>query len=445
MGPIVRLVGSGIGLASEAIAARKASKAEKEKAQTDGSSISHERLAPSSSRSRDPSPDPPAYSTLDPASAHYGLVEAEDENHARQLVEKGHAEPYDQLHQVEYSDEEDDDDEAYWELDERAAALEDAPPYEESDAPAYEVRDPSKRSEKEEKPDVHKIASPVFEVVFVGGHLIGYVPTLSAQIASMVVQLSAGAAMITQSRHRVNTFLDEINNTFFRPRGLYAMLMTYKPTRHSWTSAPTDITQSIAKSADPEGLSHKFTNNLKFSGGKSHTEIEIPKAAPLIFPALDAAVDDANPETAAKKENAFKKSGKFIGEYMDHRAQAEYNYDNPNSSLSVPEGKPFASRYSDPNHPANSGSLISLVTGGKVDPRARRRRRGPISRIRKATGTDKPIRKYLRQDVLYLMIVNMPTEEELTEAKRRMEVEKKEKKERKKHEGGEEHEISGSR
>lgn len=28
----------------------------------------------------------------------------------------------------------------------------------------------------------------------------------------------------------------------------------------------------------------------------------------------------------------------------------------------------FTSRYADPNHPANNGSLISLVTGGNVNP-----------------------------------------------------------------------------
>lgn len=28
----------------------------------------------------------------------------------------------------------------------------------------------------------------------------------------------------------------------------------------------------------------------------------------------------------------------------------------------------FRSRYADPNHPANSGSLIALVTGGKINP-----------------------------------------------------------------------------
>lgn len=84
IGPIVRLVGSGIGLASEAIAAREASKADKQKVKAQGSTTPPEpfpRL--SASHSPGPSPDPPAYSTLDPASADYGLVEAEDERHAR--------------------------------------------------------------------------------------------------------------------------------------------------------------------------------------------------------------------------------------------------------------------------------------------------------------------------------------------------------------------------
>ena len=115
MGPIVRLVGSGIGLAAEAIAARKASKAEKEKAQAQSSSNSLE--APpkhSPSPSRGPSPDPPAYSTLDPSSADYGLVETADEHHARQLIDKGHAEPWEEPNEIDQGDSEGQhDDEAY--------------------------------------------------------------------------------------------------------------------------------------------------------------------------------------------------------------------------------------------------------------------------------------------------------------------------------------------
>lgn len=251
---------------------------------------------------------------------------------------------------------------------------------------------------------------------------------------STSIQTLAGAAIVTQSRHRTNTFLDEINNHFFRPRGLYAMLMSYKPSRTKFSSAPTDISHSIVKSADVEGLTNKFTNNLKFSAGKSHGEVEMPESAPLIFPALDAAMSDQNPEAAAKKQNAFKKSGKFIAEYMDRRAQAEYNAENPDSTLTVPQERHFASRYSDPNHPANSGHLLSLVTGGKFDPRAQmgqRRAKMPIGRVRKATGTDKPLRKILRANVLYLMVVNMPSGEEMEAARAEIEREKREKKEKK--------------
>lgn len=56
--------------------------------------------------------------------------------------------------------------------------------------------------------------------------------------------------------------------------------------------------------------------------------------------------------------------------------------ENPDSVLAATPAAGFASRYSDPNHPASSGSLIALVTGGAVNPngwrqekRARRTRR----------------------------------------------------------------------
>jgi hypothetical protein len=89
----------------------------------------------------------------------------------------------------------------------------------------------------------------------------------------------------------------------------------------------------------------------------------------------------------------------------------------------------FKSRYSDPNHPANSGSIISLVTGGYVNPFERRdRRRYERRQMReKLTGIParKPgeggyIKRALTEDVAYLLIVNMPSEEELAMARAKM-------------------------
>jgi hypothetical protein len=48
--------------------------------------------------------------------------------------------------------------------------------------------------------------------------------------------------------------------------------------------------------------------------------------------------------------------------------------------LAVAPQTSFASRYADPNHPANSGSLISLVTGGAYNPNRRERLRRRLGR-----------------------------------------------------------------
>ena len=211
--------------------------------------------------------------------------------------------------------------------------------------------------------------------------------------------------------------------------------MSYKPERSTFSSAQVDLSHTITSSVTkPKGTGGKIKNNLKFTSGKTYTEMELPVSAPLVFPDLDAAANiDQGTEDAKKKQNFLKKSSKFIDEYMDHRAQAEYDHENPNSNLSVPDQKPFASRYSDPTHPASSGSLISLVTGGHMDTNGRRRDRraargprGPVGRLRKATGTDKPIKKLIRQDVVYLMIVNLLSEEEIAAVRAEMEMEKEE-------------------
>jgi hypothetical protein len=120
--------------------------------------------------------------------------------------------------------------------------------------------------------------------------------------------------------------------------------------------------------------------------------------------------------------------------------------EHPNSSLALPaSAQPkFASRFSDPNHPVNSGSLIALLTGGVLNPAARRKQkrerralkreykdarrvargrlpRGP-RRQRGPNGQRKGIiRKILQQDVLYLLVVNLPTDQEVAESVQRLE------------------------
>lgn len=57
---------------------------------------------------------------------------------------------------------------------------------------------------------------------------------------------------------------------------------------------------------------------------------------------------------------------KFVGEYWDKRAAADFAMKNPGSVLAqVPHGE-FKSRYADPKNHAASGSLIAFVSGGKL-------------------------------------------------------------------------------
>lgn len=145
MGPLVKLVGSGIGLASEALAARKENK---QRARSPGPSAPSESSAVGGDHGNRP---PPTYDSLDPSSTNYGLVEVANQHEARQLIDQGKAVPADTSHETDEDDSEGvDDDEAYWELDEAADA----------DPPAYSERgeiDDAKPESGEAKPDVHKL------------------------------------------------------------------------------------------------------------------------------------------------------------------------------------------------------------------------------------------------------------------------------------------------
>ena len=133
MGPIVRLVGSGIGFASEALSAHKENR----------------------QRSRSPRPSAPSENTSRDPPPYDSVVEVDDEHQARQLIDQGKAVPADAPHQVSVDDSERiDDDEAYWELDE--ATDPDPPAYDYSPSMRGEI-DYAEPESGEAKPDVHKL------------------------------------------------------------------------------------------------------------------------------------------------------------------------------------------------------------------------------------------------------------------------------------------------
>ena len=485
MGPVVRLLGSGIGLAQEAVAARKQ---RKESPNPTGESAS--TLPPSTQAS----------ATRQYASQQSGVIEVTDE-HAEELIANGDAVPVGHRDEKSPADGyygdlvEDDED---WELDEAGeeeGGFGDATEWKEDEKSGGkpDVRKilqkflvehplppnpsnlaalpcpvilPQRRPRTKSRGFVrayapvlknagidqatwmdflttfHKAsqASPVFGAILIAGHLLGYVPSVATMVASALMQAAAISAIVVQSRSRTNTFLDDINKHFFQPRGLYVLLVAYHGDRHRWSSEPLDISHAVTKSAHPAEIETsgnrgaKLKHNLQWASGSSHGGMEIPESAPLIYPELDKAVDaETNREAATgKKPSKFKSAGNFVSEYSDRRAQAKFQGETPEAKLLVPQEKQFAGRYADPNHPANSGSLISLLTGGRIDPMSVRRQRaqnkqdkrgfmGPLGMVRHY----QPVRRMMKQGVLYMMVVNMPSDEEMAKAMAEMEKQEK--------------------
>ena len=191
-------------------------------------------------------------------------------------------------------------------------------------------------------------ASPWIEVVFVAAGIVGFVPEVSAQIVSTVVQVVAGTARELQSRSRRNTFLDRVNQDLLMPRGLYAMIMTFKdeiPGQQSgplyrlsssigktlFSSEKLDINQTVAKysNSDPEmSKLKKGLKDIRLTSGQTRTQIELPEAAELIFPDLDRVAEEALEADGKGKETGtrdkFKNAGTWVQDYLDRRGQAFY-------------------------------------------------------------------------------------------------------------------------
>jgi hypothetical protein len=116
-----------------------------------------------------------------------------------------------------------------------------------------------------------------------------------------------------------------MNEQFFQPRGLYAMVLTWNPETDA-TSVGINLNETISKNiTPPEGIA-KVINNYKPSMG-STSGVIFPETAHLVFPALDKLEDD-NSEAAKGVKNKIKDAQSFASGYFDRRAQAKYVSDS---------------------------------------------------------------------------------------------------------------------
>ncbi|CAL5871463.1 uncharacterized protein PFLUO_LOCUS5714 [Penicillium psychrofluorescens] len=281
--------------------------------------------------------------------------------------------------------------------------------------------------------------------------LVGHaIPSVAAIAVSVAIHQFANLTIAADGRRRTNNFFDQANEEFFQPRGLYCLVLTWIPEEPDAPAMSMDLQSTVAKAMTGNDSTVLGSNKLrrlqqkfKTSDGKNYGN-PFPEVAPLVFPELDRL---ENGEDAEKQLSKTKRRVEFVKTYLDKRAQATFQAENPDSHLNQRPKATFASRYADPNHAASSGDLLSLVTGGY----ASRGRRGGgggggligglAELIRDPQGLDREtsrnaggravgpgantliggglveIRKLFEGKVIYLAIVNMPSKAEMREAR----------------------------
>ena len=198
-------------------------------------------------------------------------------------------------------------------------------------------------------------ANPMFDVVMVATAIAGFYPDVIVGLAIQAVQIAVGIGQEIQERWRLNKFLDQANKEIFIPRGLFVLIVTYKPGNSDQPevgSETVDIgAEALAKFGDnllkPETAGaggdsqedkkkmdemKQKMKQLRIASGETHGEAQMPvTCAPLVFPALDAVADAAsarnespNISVANSIKLKTKDSTKFVNDYFDRRAQATY-------------------------------------------------------------------------------------------------------------------------
>ncbi|KIW01200.1 uncharacterized protein PV09_07248 [Verruconis gallopava] len=334
---VVKLVGAGIGVARESYLTHQENKA-RAVGSNSGNTAEASSSSPRQSHPEDISHEtPPAY------------VETSEE-HAQQLIDAGKAEP------VDDSDSDSVDElEEQWRLDEAAEAI-DPPAYEDQEAgedgsklvaevlriaPSLSTRRlalpvpvviPQRRPRTKSRGFVRAYApilndcaidentflmflknfhlasqaSKGLMVVFLASTVAGFVPEMITQIVSTAVQVSAGAAIEVQRRYRANTFLDEMNEKLFKPRGLFALVVAYKPDAQKAVElGDFDPAASIARYHKPSGSAWKDkASKLRSTSGTNSGELDIGDVAPLVYPSIEDASKCETEQQKSKWKNS---------------------------------------------------------------------------------------------------------------------------------------------
>ncbi|KAI1809727.1 hypothetical protein GGS20DRAFT_590303 [Poronia punctata] len=220
--------------------------------------------------------------------------------------------------------------------------------------------------------------SPIADIINLSTLATFAIPGGIGAAVSVPIQLATGIYKELQGRKGQNEFLHKMNNELFRPRGLYCLIVAYN------NSAGEQVTQdNIAAKignridAKDDTFGDRFKTNFRNSDG-TFGALEFPASAELVFPGLEHEGDD---DPDGPRKSGFARVVAKYAAHRDRKRTAKWMRKNPGSPLEA-----------------------------MMDPAAAERAR--------EKGYKKLKKRRLARNILYMMIVNMPTEEQMMEALR---------------------------
>ena len=141
-------------------------------------------------------------------------------------------------------------------------------------------------------------ASPILNVMSLVSSPLGQLP-----ITSGIRNMTIRTAMNWQKQRRTTAFLEEMNEKLFKPRGLHAVIISCKTEADQLSR----ISERDTKAAStPIELLHQG-------------DMELPAAAPLVFP-----TDHHAQSNGLSSPSCWKQNQKHLSDYYDRRAQVAY-------------------------------------------------------------------------------------------------------------------------
>ncbi|TGJ86609.1 hypothetical protein E0Z10_g2170 [Xylaria hypoxylon] len=220
--------------------------------------------------------------------------------------------------------------------------------------------------------------SPLVDIINLSTVATFAIPGGLGAAVAVPIQLATGIYKELQGRKGQNEFLQKMNIELFRPRGLYCLIVAHSNASEKQLTQDNVVANIGSRIEPATTFGDRFKTNFRNADGK-FGPVEFPASAELVFPILDEAVG-TNAESVAKK-NAFARVIERYGARRDWKRTAKWIRKNPGSPLEA-----------------------------LMDPKAAERAR--------EKGLKKPKKRRLAKNLLYMMVVNMPSDEEMAEALR---------------------------